>query len=159
MLYTAFKCILKEILQLSYKRCITAVFCTLKDALVSRMANRTFGTLSGDHHLSCWLCRSQNITYIDTQSGVYIQYPWTPKTLSILKLCVNSMSNQFICDSDTMQWLYPSFKEIAQEPQLTPNQNLQDKKSDSTKYLSIKVTFIFSSLSLKEHTIASREAL
>ena len=75
MLYTAFKYILKEILQLSYKRCITAVFCTLKDALVSRMANRTFGTLSGDHHLSCWLCRSQNITYIDTQSVLNIQYP------------------------------------------------------------------------------------
>ena len=75
LLYSAFKYILKEILKLSYKRCITAVFCTLKDALVSRMANRTFGTLSGDHHLSCWLCRSQNITYIDTQSGVYIQYP------------------------------------------------------------------------------------
>ena len=114
---------LKRILQLSYKRCIIAVFCTLKDALVSRMANRTFGTLSGDHHLSCWLCRSQNITYIDTQSVLNIQYPWTPKTLSILKLCVNSMSNQFICDSDTMD---PSFEEIAQEPQLTPNQNLLD---------------------------------
>ena len=121
--YTAFKYILKEILQLSYKRCMTAVFCTLKDALVSRMANRTFGTLSGDHHLSCWLCRSQNITHIDTQSVLNIQYPWTPKTLSILKLCVNSMSNQFICDSDTMD---PSFEEIAQEPQLTPNQNLLD---------------------------------
>ena len=50
------------------------------------------------------------------------------------------MSNQFICDSDTMD---PSFEEIAQEPQLTPNQNFQDKKSDSTKYLSIKVTFIY----------------
>ena len=47
------------------------------------------------------------------------------------------MSNQFICDSDTMD---PSFEEIAQEPQLTPNQNLQDKKSDSTEYLSIKVS-------------------
>ena len=93
------------------------------------MANRTFGTLSGDHHLSCWLCRSQNITYIDTQSVLNIQYPWTPKTLSILKLCVNSMSNQFICDSDTMD---PSFEEIAQEPQLTLNQNLHLKKSDST---------------------------